>query len=378
MKLPKIELGALQEKVMGSKAYEFVLTKILKKEMPGSGSVPVPSGPVRSIGCGYGLKKVVMIQILRDGSQVTLEKFNVIEKSQDSAQLSAGIKHVLDSGYDTGNVRVSLRGQSAIVRFIQFPKMSAEELKGAIVFEAENYIPFKIDEVILDFFILGDAAQGSQGQTGDLMDVLLIAIKKDEIYPIVGEFQGADRQVQFIDLDILSSLNTLEYFFNQEFGGSIALIDIGSEITSVCILREGKPRFIRDISFGGLDIAKRIRRKLGMSLEDALKIFDMSKAPSEEEREVLREGYENLCADLKMTIDYYIGEIAGAEKVTKLFLSGGGDVAMIEAVLKDMIDVGLEKFDIVDLLQVGPEVDKETLQKYKQLLPVAMGLCLRS
>lgn len=366
------------DQIRSSQAYEFVLTKILKKEMPAGGAAPVPSGPVRAIGCGYGLKKVVMVQVLRDGSQVTLEKFNILEKNQDSAQLSAQIKQILDSGYGSENVRISLRGQSAIVRFIQFPKMSADELKGAIVFEAENYIPFKIDEVILDFFILGDATQGSQGQTGNLMDVLLIAIKKDEIYPIVGEFQGAERQVQFIDLDILSSLNTLEYLFTEEFNGSIALIDIGSEITSVCVLREGKPRFIRDISFGGLDIAKRIRRKLGMSLEDALKIFDMSKAPSEEEREVLREGYENLCADLKMTIDYYIGEIAGAQKVTKLFLSGGGDVAMIEAVLKDMIDVEVKKFDIVDLLQIGPEIDREMLQKYKQLLPVAMGLCLRT
>lgn len=377
MKLPQIDISQLQDKFKNSKVYEFVMTKVLKKELSG-GTVIVPSGPAHAIGCGYGQKKVVMIEVTKDAGQVHLDHFDIVERTAESGSLAEQLKTTLSNGYSDDPIRISLRGQSAIVRFIQFPKMSAEDLKGAITFEAENYIPFKIDEVILDFCILGDATPGTQSTGGDMMDVLLIAVKKDELYPIVGEFQEAERQLQFIDLDILSSLNALEYFFAEDFNDSIALIDIGAEITSVCVLREGKPRFIRDISFGGLDIAKRLRRKLGMSLEDALKIFDMTKAATEEEREVLSEGYNNLCSDIKMTLDYYLGEIAGAVKVERIFLSGGGDVAMMEKELSQMATLEIKKFDIIDKLVVGDGIDKDVLEKNKQLLPVAMGLCLRS
>jgi type IV pilus assembly protein PilM len=196
--------------------------------------------------------------------------------------------------------------------------MTKEELQGAIQYEAENYIPFKLEEVILDFCILGESLKSEPSNL--MMDVLLIAVKKDEIYPLLQDFQNADTRVEIIDIDILAAMNAVEYFFPEDFKEkSIALLDIGSEISSICVIKQGKPKFIRDISFGGGDISKKLRRKLGMSAEEAMKVLESPKTASPEAQEILKEGYETLCSDLKLTIDYYLTEVQARQLWIKYF-----------------------------------------------------------
>ncbi len=330
----------------------------------------------RTLGCGYGKTKVFLMQILQDKEGIVLERFDVFARPSNQEECSKLLKECLQKGYNVDGVRISIKGQSVVVRFIQFPRMTKEELQGAIQYEAENYIPFKLEEVILDFCILGESLKSEPSNL--MMDVLLIAVKKDEIYPLLQDFQNADTRVEIIDIDILAAMNAVEYFFPEDFKEkSIALLDIGSEISSICVIKQGKPKFIRDISFGGGDISKKLRRKLGMSAEEAMKVLESPKTASPEAQEILKEGYETLCSDLKLTIDYYLTEVQGAAAVDKIFLGGGGHAEQLKEGLNPTMNIEVENISFMEKVKISDSVNKEDLLINQSMLPVAFGLCLR-
>lgn len=353
---------------------EPVLAKIQallpsKMELPGK-----VSEPVRVMACDFGASKIILLEAVKHEGRVTIERFDLMAHPEEPGKAAQLIKETLKKGYLSTRVRVSVKGQSVIVRFVQFPKMKPEELKSAITYEAENYIPFKLDEVVLDYTILEEAA----GPNQDMMNVLLIAVKKEEIYPLIKEFQDAELQVELIDIDTLASINALEFLYPDEFKGSVALLDLGKDVSGLSVVREGKPRFIRDLSFGGIDIQKRLRRKLGMSLQDAEKIIAHMTEATPEALLVLKEGYETLCADLKVTLDYYQSQMPDSNPVEHFFLSGGaGDPRLMAETLASSLGVTVQGIEVAPKVTLADTVDKTFFEKNQRLLAVALGLCLR-
>ncbi len=339
-------------------------------------AAPKVTGPVRVLACDYGASKIILLEAVKDGGKITLERFDLMPRSEEPGKAAALIKETIQKGYGSTRVRVSVKGQSVIVRFVQFPKMKTEDLRSAINYEAENYIPFKLDEVILDFYVLEESAPGANG--GEMMNVLLIAVKKEEIYPLIKDFQDAELQVELIDIDTLAAINALEFLYPEEFKSSVALMDLGKEVSSLSVIRDGKPRFIRDISFGGIDIQKRLRRKLGLSLADAEKIIGHLDEISPEALQVLKEGYETLCTDLKVTLDYYQGQTPDGKPVEKFFLAGGSANPkwMVET-FNAHLGVPVQAIEVLSRVELAPAIDKALLEKNQRLLAVALGLCLR-
>ncbi len=336
-----------------------------------------PAGPVRVLACDYGASKIILLEAVKDAGKITLERFDLMPRSEEPGKAAAQIKEAVQKGYGSTRVRVSVKGQSVIVRFVQFPKMKMEELRSAITYEAENYIPFKLDEVILDFYVLEESVPGANGG-GDMMNVLLIAVKKEEIYPLIKDFQDAELQVELIDIDTLAAINALEFLYPDEFKTSVALMDLGKEVSSLSVIRDGKPRFIRDISFGGIDIQKRLRRKLGLSLADAEKIIGHLDEISPEALQVLKEGYETLCTDLKVTLDYYQGQTPDGKPVEKFFLAGGsGNHQLMVETFNAHLGVPVQAIEVLSRVELAPSIDKALLEKNQRLLAVALGLCLR-
>ncbi|HTL48745.1 MAG TPA: type IV pilus assembly protein PilM [Verrucomicrobiae bacterium] len=332
-------------------------------------------GPVRAVACDYGASKILVLDLEKSAAGISVQNFKIVRRPKESGKSADALKEAF-AGISPEKVHISVKGQSVIIRFIQFPKMSPAELRSAIAYEAENYIPFKLDEVILDFHILGERKSDNAAV---LLDLLLIAVKKEEIYPLIKDFQDADISIGLIDVDILASLNALEYLHPEEFKtGAIAFLDIGDEISSLSIVLDGKPRFIRDISFGGKDIAKRLRRKLGMTQEDAEKTLEGGSAATPESKQVLVEAVETLCSDLKVTLDYYLGQVTDARPVQKIYLGGGGgDLQVVGSILQQQLGIPSELMK-ADKLILAPGMDRALFEKNQRLIPVALGLCLRN
>lgn len=327
--------------------------------------------------CHLGASNIVLLTAETTAGKLRIKGLGVEPRPAEHAKISDIIKagHAF-AGLETQKIRISLKGQGVIVRFIQFPKMAPDELKSALSFEAESYIPFKMSEVVIDYHVLEDSVTTEKGEE---MNILLIAVKKEEVYVQMKLFNDAGLEPDIVDCDILASVNALEYFHPEDAARSIAYLDLGNDSSSLCVLRAGKPRFIRDISFGDLDVSKRFRRKLGLNSEDADKLMAASSMPSVEAEEALKESYTSLATDLKVSLDYYLGQVPQAIPVTKLFIGGGaGDTSLISPILSESLGIPVQTMDILNKVDVDAGVDRNLLVSYAKLLPVCLGLCLRS
>ena len=157
------------------------------------------------------------------------------------------------------------QGSSVIIKRISIADMTDEELAESIKWEAEQYIPFSIDDVNVDFQKLGPGA--AEGQA----DVLLVAVKKDKINDYVNLVKDAGLEPVVVDVDAFALANMCELNYEVE-AGITALLNIGASVMNINILRDGVSIFTRDITVGGNRYTEALQRDAGLSYDDAEKI----------------------------------------------------------------------------------------------------------
>lgn len=335
------------------------------------------SGPSVCLACDFGKSIILFLEAEKSSSGIKLLKFQKLVRPEEKEKEAQVLKEAFEAGaYGSRKIRISVKGQGVIVRFVPFPQMKPEELRNAISFEIDQYIPFKAPEVIWDFQILEDNIPTVDGPT---MNVLLVAVKRDEIYATLKIFQDAGLEIELIDVDALAAINALLFFYPQRPETPIAILDVGTEISSLSVVHRGKPRFIHDISFGGLDILKRLKRKLGLSPEQALQQIAIDCAPTIPEAAViLRESLEDLVTDLKVSLNYYLDQVPSAEPVKQVFLGGvAGYYPLVSETLKESLGIEITALDVLSKTQMGPGMESDSLRKTQGLLAVSMGLLLR-
>lgn len=165
------------------------------------------------------------------------------------------------------NVALSISGTSVIVKKIALPPMPEEELEKQIKFEAEQYIPFDINDVYLDFHILTQEEQRGEGQAE--MDVLLVATKKDKLNDYANAVREAGLTPKVVDVDAFAIENMYCANYDVVPAELTALVNIGASVMNINILKGGVSVFTRDITIGGNRYSERIQQDLGLSLDDA-------------------------------------------------------------------------------------------------------------
>ncbi len=350
------------------------LLPLMKREQ----AAEVSNRSVVSLACDFGRSKILMLQIQKSADGLKVMRFQNIIRPEGKSEVVDVLKQCFEAGqFETRRVRVSLKGQGVIARFIQFPQMKPQDLRSALSFEVEKYIPFKSDEVIIDYHIVDD---GLGGGTAKQMSLLLVAVKRDEVMSLVQAFQTAGLEVEFIDIDSVAIINALEYFHPEDFNSSTAILDIGAEVSNLSVVQQGKPRFIRDISYGGADIVKRLKRKLGFTEQQArAQLQETDKMPAADVTVILQEVLGNLTSDLKVSLDYYLDQIPHAEPVKKIFLGGGEAYhPVVLETLKRDLKLPVQPMCILEKVELSPEIDQSLFMKSLGFLPVPFGLCLRN
>jgi type IV pilus assembly protein PilM len=165
------------------------------------------------------------------------------------------------------DVALSISGTSVIVKKIALPHMPEEELEKQIKFEAEQYIPFDINDVYLDFHILAQEEQRGEGQTD--MEVLLVATKKDKLNDYANAVREAGLTPKVVDVDAFAIENMYCANYDVIPAELTALVNIGASVMNINVLKGGVSVFTRDITIGGNRYSERIQQDLGLSLDDA-------------------------------------------------------------------------------------------------------------
>jgi type IV pilus assembly protein PilM len=243
----------------------------------------------------------------------------------DATAVSAAVEGLLTSlKQRRARVAAALSGHAVIVKRLSLPAMTDAELNEAIPWEAEQYIPFDLSEVQLDYQVVSAPSDASQST----VDVLLVAAKKDRIDDRTAVIQQAGRRPVVLDIEAFALSNAYQMNYPERTDPLTALIHIGRGVTIVCLLERGEPVFTRDISIGGQVHVDALLRDLGATGVDeaaAKRILDgqyPSDISAEQVAGVLRDSSAQLVLEVRKTIDFFRAT-APIERLSRLVLSGG-------------------------------------------------------
>jgi type IV pilus assembly protein PilM len=296
----------------------------------------------------------------------------------DGASVAAAIRRLFESRkIQTKDVAASLSGSAVIVKKITLPVMTEAELGESIYWEAEQYIPFDIQDVSLDYQVLdpGDAASGKT------MDVLLVAAKKEKIADYTGVIAQAGRTAVVVDVDAFALQNAFEVNYGVEAGQVVVLLNAGASATNINILQGDQSVFTRDISIGGNAYTEALQRELGLTLEqaEALKRGEpVDGASFEDARPVLRAVTDNVMLEILKTFDFFKAT-APSGRIDRIVVSGGASRAegFVE-MLSERFEVPVDVFD--PFRKVAFDAARLQVQTPAEVAPtaaVAVGLALR-
>ena len=279
----------------------------------------------------------------------------------------------------TKQVAISIGGNAVIVKRVLLPKMSHEDLERNIKTEAAEHIPFPMEEVNVDFEIMGD-----DPEEPDRMIVYLVAAKKDMINELTGVLLSCGLKPAVLDVDVFTIGNTFEVNYPELLAEPVTLINVGASVTNINLVREGKSLFVRDVTRGGYEITEEIQRALGVSFEEAETFKrgggdDQSDSLIPEEvGEIIRQSSISLAQDVQRSLDYYV-QTGGNERVSRLFVSGGMSLVNgMDRIIEEETGIPVEVMNPFKKISIGNKhIDPLVLEKESALNAVGVGLSLR-
>jgi type IV pilus assembly protein PilM len=264
----------------------------------------------------------------------------------DGTAVADAIRRLFENkAFKTKEVAASLSGNAVIVKKISLPVMTEAELAESIYWEAEQYIPFDIQDVNLDYQIL-DAGRGADSK--GTMDVLLVAAKKEKIADYLGVITQAGRTAVVVDVDAFALQNAYEANYGLEPQSVVVLLNAGASAININILAGEQSVFTRDISSGGNAYTEAVQKELNLPFESAelLKKGEVVDGVTfDEVKPVLHAMTENVLLEIQKTFDFFKAT-ASSDRIDRIVLSGGASrVDGFAQALEERFGAPVETFD---------------------------------
>ena len=296
----------------------------------------------------------------------------------DGTAVAEAIRRVFESkAFKTKDVAASLSGNAVIVKKISLPVMTASELDESIYWEAEQYIPFDIQDVNLDYQILDAGGADAKGT----MEVLLVAAKKEKIADYTGVIAQAGRTPVVVDVDAFALQNAYELNYGFEPGAVVVLLNAGASAININIIANAQSVFTRDISLGGNAYTEAVQRELNLPFESAellKKGTPVDGATFEDVMPVLRAMTENVLLEVQKTFDFFKAT-ASTDHIDRIMLSGGASrVEGFAEALQERFGTPVEMFDPFRKVTLdGKKYSADQRATIAHTAAVAVGLALR-
>jgi type IV pilus assembly protein PilM len=280
-------------------------------------------------------------------------------------------------GIRNKQVATAISGHSVIIKKIQIPQTPLDQLGEQLQVEAEQHIPFRADEVEIDYQLVNP--RNAQG----MMELLLVAAKKEVIADYTQVIREAKLQPIVMDVAAFTVQNAFEASYDLAAGESVALINIGAAISNINIITDGSSIFTRDVTVGGGALTEEIQKRVHVSQEEAegFKIALSSNAPDgvpDGVEAVMTEIAESMAGKLQRTLDFFLAASADA-KLSRMFLCGGcAKVPALQRILAERSRVPVEIIDPFRRLAIDEaKFDRDFIHAHAAEATVGLGLALR-
>ncbi len=341
------------------------------------------------VGLDIGSSAIKVVQLKESKGRYFLQKFGVkpLEPEvivdgtvMDEGRVVSSIQELFEeANVKNKHVAISISGHAVIVKKISLPPMPDEELEGQVKLAAEQYIPFDINEVNIDFHVLSsDALDDPQGD----MSVILVAAKKDKINELTELVKAAGLVPMVMDVDAFAveNMHAINYPMAQE--ETTALVNLGASVMNVNIIRAGSSLFTRDIPLGGNRYTEAIQREMGLSFEEAEEGKKNDRAGDSGGASligVMDSVNAEVASEIARTVDYFKTSTASAELSRVLVCGGVARAKGLIQQLGDRMQLPVEMADpFAEIDIAGCGIDPDLLADLAPSAAVGIGLALRA
>lgn len=324
------------------------------------------------VGLDVGSHTVKAVALQSNRDRITLQGYAQAKiGTQDPATV---VRQVIEQlGVKPRRLVTSVSGRSVIVRQVETPKLAGDELKAHITYEADKYIPFATDEVVIDCQPLPDRA----GAKDNTQQVLLVAVRRGFVNDHLTMLRSAGLQPEVVDVDVFALSNAYELLGPGDPGedkGAVALIDIGASKSNISIVHGSRLLFTREVYLAGNEITDAISRTFNEQSEE----IERLKAAPGEAREALLDAampaFEDLANEIRLSFDYVEGQFE--KQVDSVVLTGGSSqLHSISDILGNILSRPVHVFDPLAGMDLVPsKYDIHGLDANAPSLTIALGL----
>jgi type IV pilus assembly protein PilM len=328
---------------------------------------------------GSGVIKLVVIdhskpepEIVQVATSPLVPDAIVEGEIMDPVLVTETVRSLMESaGLKRKDVVAAVGGHDVIVKKIPMDRMSPNDAREVIRWEAEQHVPFDMENVQLDFQILDPKADTPQ------MAVLLVAAKRELIENKLGLLTDAGLNPTVIDVEAFALHNAFERNYPNVREGMVALVNIGHETTNVNLISDGVPVLVRDIPFGTRRMREAMQRERGMTADRAEDVLQ-GRADPDALRAMLDERVDELAMGVERAAAFIVTQ-SGGEGVRRVYLSGGGAgiIGLVDAIATRM-NVPAEVANPLQRVRVRPEVMQAVpMEQLAPMLMLPVGLALR-
>lgn len=329
------------------------------------------------VGLDIGSHCVKAVEVSRSGSTLALTGLGQARVTSPE-RLGEAIDEVFSAGgFKTRRVVTAVSGRSVIVRYVPMMNVPDDELRRAVAYEADKYIPFDVDDVVLDCQKVDD---GSGAAPGGQIKVLLVAVKRSVIDEHVSMVQKAGLTPVGVDCDYFALGNAFEaraLRAGQEDTAVRALLDVGAAKTSINILKGHTSHFTRDFYVAGNDVTETLAKRFGESPEDVERMKEDPGQAVESMKEAFSSVLEDIGSEVRLSFDYYENQFD--QQVQEVYLSGGSVLFPdADKMLSEILGLEAKLWDPLEALdtsELGDQVSQ--LGGNSARLAVAVGLASR-
>jgi type IV pilus assembly protein PilM len=331
---------------------------------------------------GSGLIKLVAISHASGGPVLTKVAFTSVVNDaivegevMDPGIVAEAIKSLMASaGIKAKKIVVAVGGRDVIIKKINMDRMKETEAREVIRWEAEQHVPFDMDNVEIDFQILDPEGEGLQ------MTVLLVAAKRELVEHKVALLSDVGLDASVIDVDAFALHNAFEINYPEAMVGVVGLVNIGHETTNINILDDGVPVLTRDIPIGTRRFKEDLQRERGLSADEAEAVLRGSDAANEALDPLLESRGEELAVGIERAAAFLQSSSRSANGIGRIFTTGGGArIPRLNKVLSDRLRIPVQLANPIEKLQVADGVfDQFPVDEVAPLLMLPIGLALRS
>jgi type IV pilus assembly protein PilM len=341
------------------------------------------------IGLDITTSSIKLIELSWSGKQFRVESYaaeptpanSMNEKNiADAEAVGEAIRRaVKKAGAKSKDVAIAISGDAAITKVIQMPKsLRAGDLEGQVETQADQYIPFPMDEVSYDFEVLGPSEKDPESN-----DVLLVATRTENVEQRQNAVRAGGLTAKIVDVEAFALENACRLMTHQMPDGgidrTIAVVDFGASSTTFSVLRSLKVVYTRDFPFGGQQLTEEIMRTYGLSMEEAGRAKKEGGLPGNYQAEVLDPFIDDMTQQVSRSLQFYLASGSGREQPEKILVCGGcANIAGVADVISSRVGIAAERGDPLGQMTLSSRARAQAVNKDATALLIACGLALRS